>query len=183
MGPSRQRGVNVLVIFGFMIVAVVAAYLWRQETREASRLAKEAEQAVLAQAALEAQRAKEREAFEQKVAAEKKKTEYAKSIDALRAIHVRWQDAVRLADSTPRIQLSGQIASLQAIKRDTEALMVPECLALPKANLSSGMAVIIDGFISFMRDADSGKLFAAVRFSEGRRLLTKYEEGLSACGV
>src|SRR4051812_24475808 len=39
----------------------------------------------------------------------------------------RWDDANKLAGQTPRMQLAGQIASLQAVRRDVEDLKPPEC--------------------------------------------------------
>ena len=127
-------------------------------------------------------RKSEQAQFEQKVAAEKQKSEYTKSIDALKALHTRWVDAVHLANNTARIQLSGQIAALQAIKRDTEAALVPPCLTGPKASLVESMATTIDGFIAFMSDPDIGKYVAQDKLSKGQELLSKYEQGLSGCG-
>lgn len=72
---------------------------------------------------------------------------------------------------------------LQAIKRDADAILVPKCQAAPKSDLWSGTAVIIDGFIVFMRDIGNGKLIATEKFNERRRLLTKYEAAHSACRV
>jgi len=55
---------------------------------------------------------------------------------AMLALYRRWADAERLAFSTARIALATPIASLQALKREAEALEIHECLARAKDALN-----------------------------------------------
>lgn len=57
--------------------------------------------------------------------------------EALLALYRRWVDAERLAFSTARIALAMPIASVQALKREAEALAVPECLSRAKSALNT----------------------------------------------
>jgi hypothetical protein len=65
-------------------------------------------------------------------------------------IVTEWQDAIKLASSTPRGSLSPQIASLQAIRRKTDAVTPPDCAKAPHAQLVKGMDLGIQGFLDFL---------------------------------
>ena len=56
---------------------------------------------------------------------------------AMLALYRRWADGERLAFSTARIALATPIASQQALKREAEALAVPECLNRAKDALNA----------------------------------------------
>jgi hypothetical protein len=73
------------------------------------------------------------------------------------------------------------VGNLQSIKREAEALLVPECFIGPKEKMVEGMAKINDGFMQFMADANLGKLLAKVRFEEGAKLISEYEQTARAC--
>ncbi|HCG30762.1 MAG TPA: hypothetical protein DEU95_13860 [Chloroflexi bacterium] len=64
----------------------------------------------------------------------------------------RWDDALELAQSTPRIQLAAQISNLQQIRRDLEDQDWPDCAASARRALVTAMNAAIDGLIAFMAD-------------------------------
>ncbi len=70
----------------------------------------------------------------------------------LEMISAEYDDAFNLANNTPRIQLAQPISELQRIKRDTEALAVPECLQSAQENTVLSMERAIEGFMLFMAD-------------------------------
>jgi hypothetical protein len=63
----------------------------------------------------------------------------------------RWIDAEKIASSTSRSGLSGPVSNLQAIKRDMEAMTIPDCLKSAKFNYSYGMNSAINGYLLFMK--------------------------------
>jgi len=73
-------------------------------------------------------------------------------LDALGDIPAEWDDAVELAYSTPRIQLSGRIMDLQSIKRAADRLDVPSCGVDANALLVKQMEKRIAAFVAFMSE-------------------------------
>lgn len=74
----------------------------------------------------------------------------------LGALSSRWRDAYKLASSSSRIALASPIQNLQEIKRETQALEVPQCLTKARGYLVDSMNAAIDGFLSFMaQEADA----------------------------
>ncbi|MVT28776.1 hypothetical protein GO496_10580 [Acidovorax citrulli] len=68
----------------------------------------------------------ERKALEQRKAQEQaQKDALASSLKAMDTLVARWDDAVKVASTTGRIALSGPVATLQAIRRETEGVTVP----------------------------------------------------------
>jgi len=63
-----------------------------------------------------------------------------------------WDDAVALADSTPRGSLTQPVENLQRIRRETEAYEVPPCLEKAHEELVTGMSLAINAFLGFMAD-------------------------------
>lgn len=61
-----------------------------------------------------------------------------------------WDDAEELASSTARIALSGPIATLQQIRRDTAAITPPDCANEMHEALEHYMQLTIDAYLSFM---------------------------------
>ncbi len=96
----------------------------------------------------------------------------------------KWNDAMTLASSAPRIGLSGPIASLQAIKQSTSQVSVPDCMANSKTHMLQGMQNGIDGMIAFMRN-DMPKYdleeFTGSKIAKMRQELQAYEENKAAC--
>ena len=101
---------------------------------------------------------------------EAKKAEFFKSFDVLADTVKRWDDAVTLASSTPRMSLPERIADLQKIKQDTEGLMVSLCLSTPKSILLRSMGSTIDGFLIFLHNEDHmGDLLSSVPIPRPQR--------------
>jgi len=65
-------------------------------------------------------------------------------------IEDRWKDAVKVAESTPRMALAVQITKLQDLKRETEAVKMPDCAANAMKSLAAYQTATIDGFLSFL---------------------------------
>lgn len=187
---NKQSGLTLLhILIGIVLIAVVLigmkSYQTRQATLEAKAIAaKEAADKALEDAAVQKQKqlAAEKEAFEYKVAQEAKKAEFFKSFDALSNAVKRWDDAVTLASSTPRMSLPERIADLQKIKQDTEGLMVPLCLSTPKSILLRSMGSTIDGFLMFLHNKDHlGDLLSIEPMATGQSLRTEFGKGLADC--
>ena len=70
----------------------------------------------------------------------------------------KFNDAERLAGSTPRISLNQSIQSLQEIKREMNNYEVEECLRKVKKNATVTMNHIIDGYIYFLNDEPEKKI-------------------------
>jgi hypothetical protein len=70
----------------------------------------------------------------------------------LMEIYSQWLDALKVANSTGRIALSGPITNLQSIRQDTQNLKVPTCLKDAKDTLLESMNNMIDGFLAFAGD-------------------------------
>lgn len=62
----------------------------------------------------------------------------------------RWDDANKLANQTPRMQLAAQIANLQAIRRDVQDLKPPECSKPAQTALVGTMDATIQGYVDFL---------------------------------
>lgn len=73
-------------------------------------------------------------------------------VEQLQDVVLRWNDAVMLADSTPRMALAGPLAELQEVRREALAIDVPDCAAPAHDELILFMEGIIDGFLSFLGD-------------------------------
>ena len=64
-------------------------------------------------------------------------------------LYRRWADAEKLAFATMRIALPGPIASLQAIKREGDAVAAPECLSRAKDALNALMGKSTEAILHF----------------------------------
>ena len=162
---------------------MIGAAVWWKKNRDTSIK----EQAIVAKMQQEAEEEKQRQLEKQKqefqaeVEKERNKNEFDKSVSELNAIYARWNDALKLADSTARIALSGPVGKLQEIKREAESLMVPACLVEPKKKMIDGMNHMIDGFMHFMGSADIGKILARASFEDGSKLFGEYETISAKC--
>jgi len=74
-----------------------------------------------------------------------------------------WDDATSVAHTTSRIALSPVLSNLQAIKRRTERLEIPECFEDAHSFLITNMYYTIEGFLAFAGDADDATI--SQRFS------------------
>ena len=75
-------------------------------------------------------------------------------IGDIEAMFERWDDAVALASSTPRTDLSSPIATLQELKREAGALIAPDCASKVKTAFVEYMELTIDRLISFLADPE-----------------------------
>lgn len=73
-----------------------------------------------------------------------------KGLVDMKKIEQRWFDAVEITDSTSRIALPPQVASLQTIKRDLDVIDVSECLKPAKTALNEDMEITIKDSLDFM---------------------------------
>lgn len=92
----------------------------------------------------------------------------------LERLHSRWKDASALAGSTARIALATPVASLQAIRREAVEMVVPACLDGSKEALLQGMDKEIEGYMTFMQDANLGKILAKQMFTEANDAFGKF---------
>jgi len=69
--------------------------------------------------------------------------------DALKPILARWDDALKITESTARIALAAQISTLQEIKREAEALTPGDCVLPTHTLITQSMNATIDGYLAF----------------------------------
>ncbi len=89
----------------------------------------------------------------------------------------QWQDAYNIARSTSRIGLAAPVQSLQALRREVEALEVPPCLTAARGYLVQHMNRIVDGFLSFMAQQDDAVVQA--KFDQADAALTQYTDEMN----
>lgn len=80
--------------------------------------------------------------------------------DALHGHAREWDDALKLAHSTPRMQLAPQIQHLQRIRRDVQAQEWPGCALGAQRLLVMLMDAQIEGFIAFLAQRPPEEHFA-----------------------
>lgn len=69
---------------------------------------------------------------------------------------LRWNDAMKIAVTTPRIQLGDKIEVLQSIKLEVLTTSVNPCMEEPKKRLSNAMGIFIDGLLEFKSNTNIG---------------------------
>jgi hypothetical protein len=89
-----------------------------------------------------------------------------------------WDDALKLADSTPRNQLAPQIARLQELRRGMQSATWPSCAATAKTKLIAAMDAWIDVYINFMSNPYAMGGPEAAR--DARRLMAEFNDELAA---
>ncbi len=101
--------------------------------------------------------------------------EYRESVDA---IVDEWDDALQIANSTARMSLAGPLGELQEINRSTKQVDVPECASLSHGSLLSYQEKTIEGFLSFMAQAEDSTVNAQfdVAAAHLRRWANSYAE-------
>lgn len=185
-----QRGRGVWIVFLLLLVATVAAWRYSEYRKGQVRLALEQQQAVeraqkdaAEKQAQERAREAELKALEQRLAAEKEQQDVlATSHRELDGLLVRWEDGLKLASTTSRISLSGPVTALQAIRRDTEQLVVAPCLDFAKKQLIESMSATIDGFLDFMRNQHNvGDKLASSSFELAGTLMEGFRSARKAC--
>jgi hypothetical protein len=65
---------------------------------------------------------------------------------------LRWDDALKLAVSTPRIGAANPVQNLQALKREAEGLELTSCLAMSWDARTIAMSLEVDAMLTFMQD-------------------------------
>lgn len=71
-------------------------------------------------------------------------------LDKIQSAAREWDDANKVAGQTPRSNLSGQIAALQAVRRKVQDIAVPDCAMAAKQALIDSMDASIDGYVAFL---------------------------------
>jgi hypothetical protein len=168
--PKKKGGV---IMIAALVLLAGGAGAWRLSSKDnssASQLAAGAPVVVDKAAAKNA----EEEAFRKRQADERERELLDKAAKDLERLHGRWKDASALAGSTARIALATPVASLQAIRRETVEMVVPECLDHSKEALLQGMNKEIEGYMTFMQDANLGKLLAQSLFTEASDAFGKF---------
>ena len=97
-----------------------------------------------------------------------------KAIEDMGLLLTRWMDADAIASSSPRMSLSGPISDLQAIRRDTKALVVPECLESAQIQLTTFMDYALEGYLAFLGDEPDSTVNKA--FSDAKTRLESYTD-------
>ncbi len=70
--------------------------------------------------------------------------------EAVGEVAQRFDDANALANQTPRMSLAPQIAAIQDVRRDTQAIKPPPCAAHAHEELVAAMDSVIDGYTAFL---------------------------------
>lgn len=69
---------------------------------------------------------------------------------------LRWNDAMKIALTTPRIHLGDKIENLQAIKLEVLSMDLSPCMNEPRNRLANAMSIFIDGLLEFKSNTDIG---------------------------
>lgn len=179
MPQKIQRG-NVLVIV-LVVFALLGGAIYWQKSRRAAAKSEEERVAAAAKQADEVKATTELKALQQQIEASKSKDVLQVSLKAADDVYARWKDGKEVANSTSRIGLATPVATLQAIRREADGLIVPDCLKVGKTNLLEAMKLEIEGFLAFMGDVNLGKYVAAANAESASKLLTLYEADRSMC--
>ncbi len=83
--------------------------------------------------------------------------DYKNSVTQLKDVYARWSDAMKIANSAPRVALANHIKDLQEIRRDAEKITVSPCISDLKSSLLLTMDSFSDAFISFLANESQEK--------------------------
>lgn len=72
--------------------------------------------------------------------------------DEIKLVLSSWNDAQKIVDASPRMSLATPLATLQTIKRDTAAKIVPSCIEQTHGILLQWMDATIEGYLVFLRN-------------------------------
>ena len=89
-----------------------------------------------------------------------------------------WEDALRVAESTPKIALAPQIAALQALRRQAEDMDSPSCAKAIKALMVSAMNSGTSALLDFASSAMSADIVAG-RITQSRDHLEAVKHALA----
>lgn len=90
----------------------------------------------------------------------------------------RWEDALKLAGSTARMQLPSVIKDMQEQLRENEATALPGCLGEAKPYWIESQRETVAAFLSFMAQHD---FIAEAHFKTAERATRNYTMVLDAC--
>lgn len=99
-------------------------------------------------------------------------------LDQIQPIARQWDDATALAGQTSRVSLAPQVDKLQAIRRQTQELMPPECAKDVQANLVASMDATIQGFIDFLGQKSDSVVSAS--FTRAKASMDKFGASIAA---
>ncbi len=152
MRPGKEKGFNLLVLLLVIAVAMGGAVWWKLNKKWQQEAAIEAERtAVLLQI-----------------------------LDQVR-VGERWLAALSLAESTPRVALAGPVGKLQELRQEVAKQKVTGSLIDPTGDLLASMDLIIDGFLTFMRNEPGAKSQMLDKSELANDRLAKYRAALKVC--
>lgn len=176
---KRQEQGSIWIILVVLVAVVVGSWQYSEyKAAQKQRIAAEAQ----AQAA-QRKRDEERAELEKRVAQEKEQQDALTAANkALDLVLTRWNDATKVAGTTGRIALAAPVSTLQAVRREAEALSVSPCMDPAKALLVSSMQHTIDAFITFMRNKlDIGDTLAQPSFEEASKQFAAFTTARAEC--
>lgn len=184
---QRGNAQQVFVVLLVLGVVMGTAIYWQTSRKAAARSELERTEVAARDAATAAKHAEdvkaqtEIKALEQQIEATKSTDVLQMSLKAADDLYARWKDGNKVANLTSRVGLATPVAALQALRREAETLIVPDCLKPGKTNLLEAMRLEIEGFLAFMGDVNFGKLVAQANADEAAKLLMGYEADRSMC--
>lgn len=113
---------------------------------------------------------------ERRLAAEADQKAYAESLEKLQAVNQRFDDALKIAQSTARIALSQPVTQLQQISREAAGISVHACLAEAKTAAVGRMNAAVDVFLAFMQQKDRDE-----HMKRAEKYLWDYMAALKVC--
>lgn len=90
----------------------------------------------------------------------------------LQSLAREWDDANKLAGTTPRASLSAQIGNLQAIRRKVQDVQAPECAAQAQKDLTASMDATIEGYLAFLGQKPDADVKA--KFDQASKLMDTF---------
>ncbi len=148
MNRDAQRGYVVWVVLLAIAVAVIGAWRYSEAPKQrAGGRAAGAGGCGKASPSRPGSTRSERRSSNVKHKEQAQKDALASSLKAMDTLVARWDDAVKVASTTGRIALSGPVATLQAIRRETEGVTVPPLPDAGKAGLLRSMSSTEKGFL------------------------------------
>lgn len=171
---ARTRGRSLrLTALSLVVLVSLAGATWFWQVAQAKREQEQREAAIAEQGRQAEELRRQQELEEVRRAAAAKST--------LEKLYLRWQDAERLALSTPFLALSGPVATLQSLRREAEDIDVPPCLLVARAKLAGGMKRTVDGFLSGMGDSRLAGVMVYFARQEAVKDFTFFGSALSGC--
>jgi hypothetical protein len=98
-------------------------------------------------------------------------------IDTAQPMAERWDDATKLADSTPRMGLAPQIAAMQTIRREAQALDAPSCAEQAKQFLLAAMDASVNAYIAFLGQQPDTEVQAG--FATANQAMNRFQNELA----